>query len=308
MIKTPKKSDTLDTLVAWYLRSDKYLRLKGKTQYDYAAQLDKVCTTLLDDGKMLGAKRLSKLSVRHVQEAYTMWLQSGITTANARAANLSVVYRVAMQYEIVSLSPVSLLDRVKPDRRVVRWTRQHVEQFLAVCATDFNYRSIGIIAHMAYEFAQRLGDMRLLQWSSVDLVNKRIDLVQSKKGVAVHLPISPNLLKVLQEQHKSFGHLKYVAPRVKARTGEYSPYDLSEISKLFNEIKDVANLPPTLWGMDLRRTAITEMVVSGSDVGQIMQVSGHQNPQSVKPYMTNTFEGATNVLDRRNKYKEREDD
>jgi integrase len=55
--------------------------------------------------------------------------------------------------------------------------------------------------------------------------------------------------------------------------------------------------------MDLRRTAITEMVEAGVDIAGIMQVSGHQDPSSVKPYMVNTLAGATTALDKRNKNK-----
>jgi len=31
-------------------------------------------------------------------------------------------------------------------------------------------------------------------------------------------------------------------------------------------------------------------------MGQIMSVTGHANPQSVKPYMKNTFDSAKNAL------------
>ena len=48
--------------------------------------------------------------------------------------------------------------------------------------------------------------------------------------------------------------------------------------------------------MDLRRTGIMEMVDGGVSLPQIMSVSGHANPQSVKPYMKNTFDSANNAL------------
>ena len=51
--------------------------------------------------------------------------------------------------------------------------------------------------------------------------------------------------------------------------------------------------------MDLRRTAITQMVEAGSDQFEIMQVSGHANPSSVTPYLVNTFTGASNALAKR---------
>jgi len=53
--------------------------------------------------------------------------------------------------------------------------------------------------------------------------------------------------------------------------------------------------------MDLRRTAITEMVEGGADLAHIMQVSGHRSPDSVRPYMVNTYTGAKNALSKRGK-------
>jgi site-specific recombinase XerD len=48
--------------------------------------------------------------------------------------------------------------------------------------------------------------------------------------------------------------------------------------------------------MDLRRTAVTEMMEGGVDLANIMQVTGHQNVASVRPYMVNTFSGASKAL------------
>jgi integrase len=65
---------------------------------------------------------------------------------------------------------------------------------------------------------------------------------------------------------------------------------------------DMANLPSELRLMDLRRTGTTEMVEAGVPMGQIMSVTGHANPQSVKPYMKNTYDSANNALTLRKTY------
>jgi alkylhydroperoxidase/carboxymuconolactone decarboxylase family protein YurZ len=51
--------------------------------------------------------------------------------------------------------------------------------------------------------------------------------------------------------------------------------------------------------MDLRRTAVTEMLEAGVDIAGIRQVTGHKNMQSVVPYMINTFSGASKALSAR---------
>ncbi len=156
---------------------------------------------------------------------------------------------------------------------------------------------------MAYDWGQRIGDMRVMTWNTLDLDQCRLDLTQSKRNAEVHLPISNGLCEMLKQQKEDFDFQEYVAPRVKPRAGAYTPYDKGEISLLINEVLDEANLPRELTAMSLRRTAVTEMMEAGVDLVGIMQVTGHVNPASLKPYMVNTLAGATTALDKRNKNK-----
>ena len=139
----------------------------------------------------------------------------------------------------------------------------------------------------------------MLKWTSLDLVNNTLELEQSKRGEDVFLPIQGGLIDMLRQQQNDFGFQDYVAPRVEPRAGAYTPYDDDEIHVLVNQVKSQAGLPKELTAMDLRRTAITQMVERGVDVVGIMQVSGHANPQSVKPYLVNTLVGATKALSNR---------
>ena len=157
---------------------------------------------------------------------------------------------------------------------------------------------------MAYDWGQRVGDIRLLTWDSLDLNECRIDLTQNKRNAEVHLPISQGLCAMLRQQKEEFGFQEYVVPRVKPRAGAYTPYDKEEISLHINKILEEANLPKELTAMDLRRTAVTEMMEGGVDLAGIMQVTGHQNAASVKPYMVNTFSGASKALAARGKQDE----
>ena len=70
-------------------------------------------------------------------------------------------------------------------------------------------------------------------------------------------------------------------------------YNDKEISYLVNQVKDKAELPKELTAMDMRRTAITEMVEAGVDTTQIMAVSGHNSPNSMRPYIKHTFKSAS---------------
>jgi len=205
-----------------------------------------------------------------------------------------------MQKEITHKNPINNLTRKADGVRSVKWSRNDVKKFLSVAYADFRWRSIGLITHMSYDWAQRVGDMRNLKWSAINFDEKRLDIKQSKRGAEVHLPISENLIKMLRQQEKDFGFQEYVAPRVRPIGQSYTPYNIKEVSYLMNEVKDKAKLPRELRAMDLRRTAITEMVEGGVDLAGVMQVSGHRSPQSVKPYLVNTYSGAVKALEGRN--------
>jgi len=298
-MREPTKKDTLNTMVEYYQKSAGFAGLKPPTQVSYDNQLNKVCLTCVQGNEQLGNIKLKDISMKHMTEAYEKWLVVGKRTANLRATVLSIVFKHAMRREIIDKNPVSNLTRKADNIRSIRWSRNDVKTFLDVAYSNFKWRSIGLITHMSYDWAQRVGDMRNLKWSAIDLDNSRLDIIQSKRGAEVHLPISQTLVKMLRQQQEDFGFQEYVAPRVRPIAQSYTPYNIKEVSYLINEVKAEANLPKELTAMDLRRTAITEMVEGGVDLAGVMQVSGHRSPQSVKPYLVNTYSGAVKALEGR---------
>ena len=304
----PKHSATLEDVISFYRNSDAYRRLSSSSQKDYDNHLSATLITEVE-GKMLRAYRCKNLKVRHITQAYNNWLLVGTRTANYRRSVLSAAWKHAMRHDVMIHNPISLVETVAEKPRRVHWSREQVSIFLDTSYSDFRWRSIGLIVHMAYDWGQRVGDIRLLTWDSLDLNDCRIDMTQSKRSAEVHLPISQGLCSMLRQQKEEFGFQEYVAPRVKPRAGAYTPYDKEEVSLYINKILDEANLPKELTAMDLRRTAVTEMMEGGVDMVGIMQVTGHQNTASVKPYMVNTFSGASKALAARGvKHGVREED
>ena len=161
---------------------------------------------------------------------------------------------------------------------------------------------MGLIVQMSYEWCQRVGDMRMLEFENIDFDKQILNLEQSKRRALVHLPISDELTEMLQQQHQEFGFQKYVAPYPYPFKGLYKTYSLTRLSKVARDVMNASELPKELRIADLRRTGTTEMVEAGVPMGQIMSVTGHANPSSVKPYMKNTLASAENALTKRNLY------
>jgi integrase len=305
MVKIPKRNATVNEVVSFYLTSRAFSDLAPKSQKDYTYHLDKVCVTKVE-GRALGDYLVRNLRSRHTNQAYQIWLASGVYTANYRKAVLSAAWKHGMRHDVMDNDPIRLVKMTATKPRKVKWTRDQVKQFLNTAYSDYKFRSIGLIVHMAYEWAQRIGDMRVLTWDKLDLDAQRIDLTQSKRGADVHLPITDSLTQMLIKQKEDFGFQQYVAPMPTPTIGYYPPYPIDRIDGAINAVKDAAGLPDNLTAMDLRRTAITEMIEAGVDLAGVMQVSGHKSPNSVSPYMVNTFTGASTALQKRGQMDEDE--
>lgn len=279
----------VNALVNIYYESNDFNMLREKTKKDYRYFINQIVKDIgdvkLEDVTPLVAKRL-----------YEAWVKRGVSLANhiCSVANLLFNYGVMMEY--VATNPFSSVRRKNVPTRKTVWTREQLTKFLDVAYSEWEYRNIGLIAHMAYEWCQRVGDMRLLEWDSLDLENKKLSLTQSKRRSQVELPIHDDLASMLLEQQNLFGFQQYVVPMMEPVDTKYKPYTIYHISRAAKAILTKAGLPDELRLSDLRRTGTTEMVDAGVSMAQIMSVTGHSNPQSVKPYMKHTYISANAAL------------
>jgi integrase len=280
---------TVGDLVQKYYTSNDFSMLRDRTKKDYQYFLGVMCDSF-------GDVNFDKLSSKQAKHAYEEWVERGISFANHICTVSSIVYRYAIDMEYATVNPFASVRRKTPAQRKVVWTEDDVRNFLDTAYGEFQWRSIGLIVHMAYEWCQRLGDMRLLTWDNFDLDERKLYLEQSKRRAEVTLPIEDDLLEMLVQQEQDFGFQQYVVPRTTPVGGEYHPYSMERLSKAGRAVMRQAGLSEELRLMDLRRTGTTQMVEAGVPMGQIMSVTGHSNPQSVKPYMKNTFASANNAL------------
>jgi integrase len=291
----------INDLTNKYYLSNDFNRLADKTKHDY-----QYCVTvLLDtkvDGKSMAEICLTKMSGAIARRAYEVWLGRGVYLANAVTSVARKIYSFGMEMGYAESNPFSTFKRKSAHARTTVWTKEQVRKFLNHCYEDFKHRNLGLIVQMAYEWCQRVGDMRVLQFSSIDFDKGVLNLQQSKRRSVVHLPISVDLLEMLKEQAKDYDFQPYVAPYPTPMKGVYSPYAIQRLSKVARRVIKESGLPDDLRISDLRRTGTTEMVEAGVPMGQIMSVTGHANPQSVKPYMKNTYASAENALTLRGNY------
>ena len=296
--KIPTDKSTVYALFRFYQTTHSFNKLREQTKRDYRNLVQSALMTRVGS-KTLQNIKLGQLSRADIKVAYEKWLQRGVRTANITHSVLRKVLNVAIEYDIIPSNPLIGIEKQKELPRKVMWTQDQVRMFLDMAYSKWKWRNIGLISHMAYEWCQRVGDMRTLKWISVNLDEQLLTLEQSKRRAEVFLPISDNLARMLRKQKDDFGFQEYVAPSVKPFKGGYRPYSSTQVSAFANQIKDACGLPSELQIMDMRRTGITEMVESGVDITQIMSVSGHQNVQSVTPYVKHTLNSSKSALSKR---------
>ena len=146
---------------SYYLSFDfKSLRQETKQQYQYF--LSVLCATKIEDAKILGSINISDITTKMAKVSYEQWCERGIHMANHVMSVSRVVYNYAIHMEHYTANPFTSIKRRTPVARKVVWTRENVHTFLDCAYLDFHTRNIGLIAQMAYEWCQRLGDMRVI--------------------------------------------------------------------------------------------------------------------------------------------------
>ena len=285
-------------LVAEYLESYDFNACKPDTQRDYIYWATRLSSVPIDD-RLFGFMHPHKVSTPVAQRAYEYLLSSGVSMANHVVGLGSVVFGHSIRMGSVNHNPFTYIKRRSTPNRKVVWSSEDIAAYLTTAYSKFKWRNIGLITQMSYEWCQRQGDMRLLQWEQYDLETGILTLEQSKRGAEVTLPTSVGLQAMLKKQHEDFGFQKWIAPRPRPVGSLYQPYSMRGLSVQAKIVREASGISNLLQIRDMRRTGTVEMVDAGVDLPQIMSVTGHANPASVKPYMKNTLKSSTMALQAR---------
>lgn len=286
-------------VVNHYLLSSSFRSLSSKSQTSYE-------TTLKTISADLGEIRLNNLTSRVCAKFYDQWLKDkGTYSANRLSLILSVLLNYCISIELLDFNPMSRVKKQSHEPKSIVWTKEQVEKFLEAAFSNFEYRNIGLIVLMCYEWAQRPVDIRNLKWESIDFKQRKVTIKQTKRGATVQLPLEEPLLSMLKEQEELWNFQEYVVPHHRASDNAYRPLSNSTMCKLLNEVKKLVGLPQELLVGHLRKTAINEMVEANIDSTSIMQVTGHKSISSLDPYIKHTYSGAKSALAARSNYKEK---
>ena len=249
----------LTKLLQDYLSSYDYKQLRDETKVQYKYFANILMNTEVE-GNALYLLDCDKITTRMAKTAYNEWCDRGIHLANHTISITRILFNHGVREELCQTNPFAMVRKRAAERRKVVWGRDDVQKFLDEAYADFSTRNIGLIAQMAYEWCQRLGDMRMLTWASLDFDAQTVHVKQTKRKAEVFLPMSDELHSMLVQQQEDFGFQEYVAPRPRPIRGKYEPYTMYKLPLHAREVMDAAGLSKELRLSDLRRTGTTENV------------------------------------------------
>lgn len=291
-LKNLSEKSTVQDLYKSYMQSLDYNKLSMKSKHDYPYYM-KGWFEGKTAGTTLLKTRLCDLSTPICQRLYDSYAAHSVSLANHTLAVYKLVLNYAIRNGFTTFNPFKAVKMQTCRARRVVWEREHIKAFMDVAFKNYKTRSIGLLVYTAYCAAQRLGDMRMLKWSSYDLDTGVMHLEQSKRRARVSIPLPQDLQQMLKQQNIELGWQQYMFPTSVASLDGLKPYSLNGLSKSGKLVMQQASLPEELQLMDLRRTAVTEMVSVGVPISNIMSISGHATPQSLVPYMKHTLKSAT---------------
>ena len=294
-------TSTILQIYKYYISTNNFRSLAYSSQRQYEYSMNSISNTIIG-GRTLGSIKVEDLNAFHCSQAYEAWVIGGSTAkANQLARVLSVLLNYCISLDIIDHNPLSKIKKKKHQPVSEVWTQEQVELFLDTAFSKWEWRAIGLVVLLCYEWAQRPNDIRLLKWDALDMDKSVVTITQTKRGATVQLPISNEIKQMLSDQRKDWDFQEYVIPYQRPSDGAYRPLTRSHISLYANRVKENCGLPKFLKVGNLRKSGIVEMIDSGVDHLQIMSVTGHQNISSLNPYHKHTLDAATSALERRKK-------
>lgn len=269
-----------------------------KTAGDYKNKLMMLRNYRLENGDRFGDHRWTDVDADVADDLYKKlcWNEDGESRpamGGAIIRQARIVWNYASHFIKDEKAPLRnpwnapRIKKLPP--RAVSWTHKQVLAYLEA-AERVGRISVGMTAAICYDLGQRPIEARLMKRTSF-IGNSTLKVVQSKTNRQLFLPTSPLMsewvAKIPADQHQLV---------INEKNGK--PYADHELSKAAAEVREAAKLPSHLLIMDLRRTCLTGVGLTGATDDQLVSISGHQDRAMLEVYSLKLKEKAEIALTR----------
>lgn len=236
---------------------------------------------------------ISKADIQNWLMEQTKEREWSPATRNRYQAAFSLVFRVGMDNEKISVNPASRIKRKAEHNDRIRFLNTETEEeerLTAVIRENWpHYLPAFLVSiHTGLRASEQWG----LEWPAVSLARKSITLHRTKPGKTRHVPLNAVALAALQELSRKSG--KHSSGPVFLNTeGDR----LRTARDWFEPAVEKAGLKDYTWHCN-RHTFASRLVMAGVDIRTVAQLMGHATIQMTMRYAHLAPEHAQAAVDR----------
>ncbi len=247
-------------VVAEYLSSPKFRKLKPRTQSDYRRWLDRFVEEFGPDDISMWEDSASKRDLNkwrkqweHSPKQYDYSATVVRVFLNWSVDNGFLVTNACQNFELF----------YEVDRSGIIWSPDQIQQVVGQCP-----EWIARVLITATETGLRIGDFIKLTWNQIETTpeGRRIRVKTNKRGIPAYIPVTPKMAEVLDQTPKD-----RLLILTNASGGRLTEHRASEGVRQW---RDKSGLTPEVVGKDLRLndargTAATWLLRAGLSLAQI---------------------------------------
>lgn len=192
-------------------------------------------------------------------------------SVNRELGVLKRLLNVAVEWGYLYESPAKVVKLLRVDNRRLRWlTVDKIDNLLAEAA-----RHLRPIISVAVFSGLRRGEIFSLLWENIDLINRIIEVVDSKNGDKRAIPMNATLFRTLNRLPRRIDSPFLFPGRDGGR--------LTDIKNSFQTARENAGLEDVRFH-DLRHTFASQLVMAGADLMTVKELLGHKTIKMTERY------------------------
>jgi len=297
-------------LINQYRQTNKYKTLAVSSKRNYNHYFNTVLPICIGNSNTAFKDMLTaNVTVKHAEKLQKQVEELISYPTSFQVINkLSVVWNRGIKLGLARSNPFAEMGLSKPPPRQQKWTDEQFVDFIAHCDKvggsglvnpKDSWSTVGTHVILCMHLAQRAGDMRTLTWSNLSNTGRYRALLfkftQQKTGKVMIMPIT-QLIQSRLKLHPPAAHTDFILRN--PNTNE--PYTADNLRRRFRTLAREMGLPDDIQVMDARRTAATNAANAGATEAEIMALTGHTRPETLREiYQLRTVTQLNNLNSKR---------
>jgi integrase len=216
----------------------------------------------------------------------------GETTANRYLENVSKMYNLAIENEWCNKNPVKKESKFKLKNYTVRYLTKTEEKRLLKAFDKLpnkeRYIYLKEMVIVALNTGFRLGNIRNLKWSNINLEFRFIELLENKGNKHIKIYMNDTLFELFSNKKRESEYI-WINP--------YTNKPYFKIYNTWNNVKKIADLENFRFH-DLRHTVGTRLAKTGVAPTVIKEILAHSSIQTTMRYVHTASEDMKNAMEK----------